>query len=210
MRRRGAYQENNHARGEDSEDDQPPQYRWAQGSFQKEGHRLSRIRVCLEQSPLSPIESAERTQDAAHSQDHLPTAQGASLPPCSEHCASRYQALKPPRWQGLQAQDLWLRLLEAVQTREGRGRYWLCCDQMVPPTWVTGGRWLWQRNRHVGSCLYYVRINRWKSSLSRRKLTRSAVSYSKVVGCASSWPPLEIPEESEILGHEVSIDPKFR
>lgn len=106
MRRRGAYKENNHARGEDSEDDQPSQYCRTQGSFQKEGHRLSCIRVCLEQSPVSPIESAERTQNAAHSQDHLPVAQGASLPPCSEHCASRHQALKPPRQQGLQAQNM--------------------------------------------------------------------------------------------------------
>ena len=120
MRRRGAYQENDHARGEDSQDDQPPQYRGAQGSFQKEGHRLSRIRVCLEQFAVSPIESAERTQDAPHSQDHLPAAQGAPLPPRAEHRASRHQALEPPRRQGLQAQDLRLRLLEAVQARERR------------------------------------------------------------------------------------------
>lgn len=169
LRRIVAYQEDDHARSENPEDDQPPPRGRAQGGIPQKRHSLPGLRVFGEQPPGSPIETAQWTQNATHPQTHLPAAQRTRLPTRPKHRPPRHKARKFTSRQRPPTQDLRLRLRTTVQGRKRRKRHRLRCHEMVPAARAAGGRGLRQGNRHVGSRMHHVRTHRWKSAISRRK-----------------------------------------
>lgn len=104
---------------------------------------------------------------------------------------------------------MWFWIRSPSQKRKRIRNHWLCCNEMVPPSWIACRRWLRKVNWHVGCSLHHVWADWWKSIVSGIKWTGSTFSHSKVFRAFASRSPWKVYKKPKVFGHEIPLDSNF-
>jgi len=101
---------------------------------------------------------------------------------------------------------LWFWICTSSKKRKRRSNYWLRSNPMVQASRVVSRRRLRPVDWYVGSRLYNVRTDRWKSFVSWIKWAGSVIFDPEVIRTVTFRPAWEIHKKSTIFGYEISWD----